>query len=64
MLHEIFRIKMRESSYENADALQADPDTWLRQYNTERPHRRYRNRGRRPIKTISPFVSQEGQRTV
>ena len=36
-------------------ALQADLDTWLVHYNTERPHRGYRNMGRRPIDTVNLF---------
>ena len=31
---------------------QEDLDTWLEYYNNERPHRGYRNMGRRPIETI------------
>ena len=27
-------------------------DTWLQHYNYERPHRGYRNMGRRPIETV------------
>lgn len=60
VLDEFFRVKMRETFYETADALQADLDAWLVHYNTERPHLGYRNMGRRPIETINAFVSQEG----
>jgi len=38
--------------YESVQALQADLDAWLHQYNYERPHRGYRNLGRRPFETI------------
>ena len=31
---------------------QEDLDQWLHYYNYERPHRGYRNMGRRPIETI------------
>ena len=31
---------------------QADLDQWLHHYNFERPHRGYRNMGRRPIETL------------
>jgi len=34
------------------EELQADLDQWLHHYNYERPHRGYRNMGRRPIETI------------
>ena len=59
VLDEFFRIKMCETFYESVEALQADLDTWLHHYNTERPHLGYRNQGRRPIETINLFVSQE-----
>ncbi|RJP32377.1 MAG: transposase, partial [Actinobacteria bacterium] len=32
---------------------QADLDKWLNYYNRERPHRGYRNQGRRPYETFS-----------
>lgn len=35
--------------------LQADLDTWLVHYNTERPHHGCRNLGRRPIETIEGY---------
>ena len=38
------------------EALQADFDPWLVHYNTERPHREYRNMGRRPIDTIEQYL--------
>jgi len=44
-------------------ALQADFDQWLIEYNTERPHQGYRNLGKRPIETILSYlesVRQEG----
>jgi transposase InsO family protein len=60
VLDEFFRVKMRETFYETVEALQADLDTWLIHYNTERPHLGYRNMGRRPVETVMSFVSQEG----
>ncbi|WP_203583092.1 integrase core domain-containing protein [Ruegeria sp. PrR005] len=51
---------MRETFYETVEALQANLDTWLIHYNTERPHLGYRNMGRRPIEIVMSFVSQEG----
>ena len=47
-LSEVFREKL----YTSVEELQADFDKWLEYYNTERPHRGYRNMGRRPIETI------------
>lgn len=61
MLDEFFRVKLRETSYDGLQALQADLDTWFVHDNTERPHLGYRNQGRRPSETINPVVSQEGQ---
>jgi transposase InsO family protein len=40
---------MRRSRNEGAEE---DLDRWLHHYNYERPHRGYRNMGRRPIDTI------------
>lgn len=52
VLDEFFRKAFRERLYESVEALQADLDAWLHHYNYERPHRGYRNMGRRPIETI------------
>ena len=60
VLEEFFRVKLRGRFYEHVEALQADLDTWLRYYTTERPHLGYRNQGRRPVETVNLFVSQEG----
>lgn len=60
VLDEFFRVKLRETFYETVEALQADLDAWLVHYNTERPHLGYRNMGRRPVETVTSFVSQEG----
>ena len=52
LLDEFFRSCFRKKLYESVEALQADLDDWLKQYNYERPHRGYRNLGRRPIETF------------
>jgi len=52
LLDEFFRLCFRKKLYESVKALQIDLDAWLHQYNYERPHRGYRNLGRRPIETI------------
>lgn len=57
VLDEFFRVTFRENFYETVESLQIDLDTWLTHYNTERPHRGYRNRGKRPLDTILEFVS-------
>jgi len=55
-LDEFFRKAFREKFYESVEALQADLDAWLVHYNTERPHRGYRNMGRRPMETINLYL--------
>lgn len=55
VLDEFFRVTFRENFYESVDSLQTDLDEWLRHYNQERPHRGYRNRGKRPFDTILEF---------
>ncbi len=52
ILDEFFRGTFRETFYASIEELQADLDKWLDYYNNERPHRGYRNMGRRPIETI------------
>jgi transposase InsO family protein len=52
VLDEFFRTAFRKKFYESVEALQADLDEWLYYYNNERPHRGYRNMGRRPIETV------------
>jgi len=56
VLDEFFRITFRENFYETVEALQSDLDSWLIHYNTERPHRGYRNKGKRPFDTIRNFL--------
>ncbi len=49
--------------YPTPEDLPVDLDTWLVHYNTERPHRGYRNRGKRPMDTVNDYltrVRQEG----
>ena len=52
VLDEFFRTAFRKKLYESVEALQNDLDKWLHHYNYERPHRGYRNMGRRPIETV------------
>ena len=52
VLDEFFRETFRNKFYASVADLQADLDQWLHHYNHERPHRGYRNMGRRPIETI------------
>lgn len=60
---EFFDLALRQTFYDSVAALQADFNAWLVHYNTERPHRGYRNMGRRPIDTVNLFqgnVRNEG----
>ena len=53
VLDEFFRTAFRKKLFESLEALQKDLDEWLSYYNHERPHRGYRNQGRRPIETFA-----------
>jgi len=61
VLDEFFRIAFRKKYYERLEALQADLDAWLVHYNTERPHRGYRNMGRTPMATVQLLIKNERQ---
>jgi len=52
VLDEFLREAFRKKFYVSLGELQRDLDTWLEEYNYERPHRGYRNMGKRPIETI------------
>ncbi len=52
ILYEFIRETFRDKLYTSVEELQVDLDKWLDYYNNERPHRGYRNMGRRPIETI------------
>lgn len=58
VLDEFFRLAFRTKFYETVEALQADLDAWLVEYNTQRPHQGYRNRGRRPWDVIQDYLNQ------
>ena len=62
ILDEFFRETFRTKLYLSLEELQADLDTWLAFYNNERPHRGYRNMGRRPIETIEEGKKVKAQR--
>ncbi len=53
---EFFEEAFLKKLYLSVEMLQQDLDAWLRFYNYERPHRGYRNMGRRPFDTIKPYV--------
>ena len=41
------------------EELQEDLDMWLNHYNYERPHRGYRNMGKRPFETVKNFIKKD-----
>lgn len=57
VLDEFFRLVFRTTLFESVAHLQTDLDTWLVFYNTERPHLGYRNQGRRPIDTVTKYLT-------
>jgi transposase InsO family protein len=56
VLDEFFRPTFRTRLYTSIKPLQKDLDKWLKEYNEERPHQGYRNRGKRPIDTVKKFI--------
>jgi transposase InsO family protein len=60
---EFFQPALRQRFSPTPEDLQLDLDAWLLHYNTERPHRGYRTRGKRPMDTVNDYltrVRQEG----
>lgn len=63
VLDEFFRETFRKKLYTAVDELQNDLDVWLNHYNHERPHRGYRNMGKRPIETIESGKKKKQEKT-
>lgn len=61
ILDEFFRTAFRKKLYESVSALQEDLDKWLHYYNYDRPHRGYRNQGRRPFETFQMGIEIKGR---
>ena len=59
VLDEFLREAFRKKLYASVEELQEDLDQWLEYYNNQRPHRGYRNMGRRPIETL-----EEGKKLI
>ena len=53
VLDEFFREAFRKKFYASVDELQTDLDAWVHHYNHQRPHRGYRNQGRKPYETFT-----------
>ena len=62
VLDEFFRETFRSKLYVSVEELQTDLDVWFNYYNTERPHRGYRNMGKRPIETIEQGKKLKGKK--
>ena len=64
-LDEFFRETFRNTFYTSVQGLQEAFDRWLHFYNYERPHRGYRNMGRRPVETIETgkLIREQCQQT-
>ena len=60
VLDEFFRVSMRDTAFDRLDDLQARLDAWLVHYNHERPHRGYRNMGKRPVEAINQASTAVG----
>jgi transposase len=56
-LSEFFKKTFYEKTYQNTGDLQADFDSWLYYYNTERLHPGYPNLGNPPQKIISEYLT-------
>jgi transposase InsO family protein len=52
VLDEFYRVAFRRKIYNNLDELQADLDTWIKQYNEERVHSGKYCFGKTPMKTF------------
>ena len=52
MLNEFFRIAFRKKVYTSLDQLQDDADTWMREYNEQRPHSGRYCFGKTPMQTF------------
>jgi hypothetical protein len=52
VLNEFYRVAFRKKIYRTLDELQADPDSWLKLYNEERPHQGRWCYGKTPMQTF------------
>ena len=58
---EFFLPALKKKIYTSMDELQEDLDKWLYHYNYERPHRGYRNMGKRPFETVKKFIKKDNK---
>jgi len=58
---EFFIPALKKKIYTSMDELHEDLDKWLYHYNYERPHRGYRNMGKRPFETVKNFIKTKNK---
>lgn len=56
MLNEWYRVAFRKKIYRTLEELQADLDTWLQEYNEQRPHQGRWCYGKTPLQTFVDSV--------
>jgi len=56
ILDEFYRITFRKKIYNTLDELQADLDTWIKQYNEQRPHSGKYCFGKTPMQTFEDSI--------
>jgi len=56
MLNELYRVAFRKEIYRTLEELQADLDTWLQEYNEQRPHQGRWCYGKTPMQTFVDSV--------
>lgn len=56
MLNELYRVAFRKKIYRTLEELQADLDTWLQEYNEQRPHQGRWCYGKTPLQTFVESV--------
>jgi transposase InsO family protein len=56
VLNEFYRVAFRKKLYTTLEALQADLDAWLREYNEQRPHQGRWCYGKTPMQTFLDTV--------
>ena len=57
MLNEFYQIAFRKKIYHTLEELQQDVDTWLKEYNEERPHSGKYCEGKTPMQTFRESLS-------
>jgi hypothetical protein len=64
MQEEFYAIAFRKKMYESIDALQADLDSWIQYYNTERPHSGRYCYGKTPMQTFTDSIPLDKEKMI